>query len=175
MASKQNTLEVTSFSMNTEGVSGLPAVLREPSHHLFKQFSELHHIAFDAAGETGWASSDLQDLYYTEGVTYHAALHEGVVNAFAITRSVLDEVELLTLAVNPQIQGQGVAQNIMKHVFANMKKNRGRAMYLEVRCDNAAALKVYNNLGFKIVGTRAQYYKIRNGDRVDAYTMQKYF
>ena len=42
-------------------------------------------------------------------------------------------------------------------------------MFLEVRTDNAAAIALYESVGFTRVGVRKRYYRVSGAD---AYTMQ---
>jgi ribosomal-protein-alanine N-acetyltransferase len=63
------------------------------------------------------------------------------------------EREILNLAVHPQWRRRKIASALLKHELA-----RGGAFFLEVRESNLAARKLYESLGFRVIGTRNQYY-----------------
>jgi ribosomal-protein-alanine N-acetyltransferase len=46
----------------------------------------------------------------------------------------------------------------------------GGAVFLEVRTDNAAAIGLYESVGFAAVGLRKRYYRVSGAD---AYTMRR--
>ena len=52
------------------------------------------------------------------------------------------------LAVRPEFQGRGIGQSLLEKVIAYAVENHHCAVTLEVRKDNANALKLYRKLGF---------------------------
>lgn len=77
------------------------------------------------------------------------------------------EYEVHTIAVDPAHQGRGIGRRLLADLldFAG-----GDAVYLEVRTDNAAAIGLYQSVGFEQVGLRKRYYRISGAD---AYTMRR--
>lgn len=90
---------------------------------------------------------------------------------FALTRQVLDEAELLLIAIVPAARGQGLGGRLLDHVIAGCEAAGARNMYLEVRDGNSAALALYKSRGFEVVGRRSGYYRSDNGQLLDALTM----
>lgn len=91
---------------------------------------------------------------------------------FALVRRVLDEAELLLVAVVPEARCAGLGSRLVE-AAANGARLRGcRTLFLEVRDGNPAAL-LYSRNGFIEVGRRTGYYFGSNGGRFDAVTMRR--
>ena len=86
-----------------------------------------------------------------------------------ICRSVVWEVEVLTVGVIPQARRMGLGALLFKKIQSSLA---GRALLLEVAVDNIAALTLYRKLGFKPVGRRSHYYQRSNGATVDALVLR---
>lgn len=68
-----------------------------------------------------------------------------------------DEVEILSIAVDPRFQRKGIATRLFKHV-ENVNP-RLQKIFLELRKSNETAFSFYKNLGFFVYGERKKYYK----------------
>lgn len=77
--------------------------------------------------------------------------------AFAIFSEVLDEMELLYIAVKASHARRGIAEALLSEVFS-LKKNQVEKIHLEVRESNTSAISLYQKLGFIKVGKRKNYY-----------------
>ena len=79
----------------------------------------------------------------------------GRVAGFLVTREVgPGEREILNLAVDPTERHSGVARRLLQDSLANAKG----AWFLEVRASNAAAIRLYESVGFHRTGLRKKYY-----------------
>ncbi|WBU64231.1 ribosomal protein S18-alanine N-acetyltransferase [Paracoccus aerodenitrificans] len=92
-------------------------------------------------------------------------------HGFAMGRLVLDEVELMTIAVRPSERGRHIGTELLKSFEAEARKKAARTGFLEVAFDNIAALTLYRNAGWTEAGRRRDYY----GSGVDAIIMQRSF
>ena len=70
-----------------------------------------------------------------------------------------DEGEIADIAVDPVTRRAGVGGVLLSRVEAEMARCGVRALYLEVRESNAAALGLYRGRGFEAVGRRRGYYR----------------
>ena len=70
---------------------------------------------------------------------------------FIVTRDLAGEVEVLNLATAPENRRQGVATTLIDSIDSE-------DIFLEVRESNVVARKLYEKLGFIVVGTRPEYY-----------------
>lgn len=101
--------------------------------------------------------------------------HNGVVQAYCFISQVLDQAELLNIAVDPACQGQGIARRLMQHFMAELPRPLTE-VFLEVRESNAAAIALYDSLGFNEIGRRENYYPAAGKrGREDALLMAHHF
>jgi ribosomal-protein-alanine N-acetyltransferase len=88
---------------------------------------------------------------------------------FALSRHVLDEEELLLIAVRPECRRRGIGETLIRLLFEAARSRGIRRIYLEMRRGNPA-LHLYRKLGFEPIGERPNYYRTANGERIDAIT-----
>jgi ribosomal-protein-alanine acetyltransferase len=74
-------------------------------------------------------------------------------------RVVLDEMEILELAVHPAWRRRGLARALLEIAFRRAAAAGVRTALLEVRAGNLEALRLYESLGFTREGLRRQYYR----------------
>lgn len=70
-----------------------------------------------------------------------------------------DEGEVADIAVDPAARRAGVGDTLLERVEEEMGRCGVRALYLEVRESNLAALGLYQARGFEAVGRRRAYYR----------------
>lgn len=80
-----------------------------------------------------------------------------------------DEAELGNLAVRPGRRGRGIGRTLLSRVLEEAALRGARAVFLEVRESNAVARHLYEAFGFRIVGSRPDYYA---SPREDALVMR---
>ena len=88
--------------------------------------------------------------------------------AFVLFRQTVDEAEILTLATTPSERRKGFGTSLMKFLIAALRSAKVKTLVLEVATNNAAALALYRQMGFKPAGRRKAYYDNRDGSRTDA-------
>lgn len=93
------------------------------------------------------------------------------VAGFLMLRHAVDEVELITIAVDRKWRGKGVGRALLRAALADLMMTPARRMFLEVAEDNTPALKLYRGEGFAEVGRRAGYYPRPDGTPATALVM----
>jgi ribosomal-protein-alanine N-acetyltransferase len=88
--------------------------------------------------------------------------------AFAIFWVVADEVHVLNVATHVASRRRGFGRRLMDEVLATGRARACMLATLEVRRSNAAAIALYESLGFRVVGMRPSYY---SDNREDAAVM----
>jgi [ribosomal protein S18]-alanine N-acetyltransferase len=94
------------------------------------------------------------------GVSYGYVLQtpDWGVAAFCTIWLVADEIHINNIAVKPECRGRGLGRALLEFVFRLGAGLGARRATLEVRRSNAAALKLYENMGFTVGGVRRNYY-----------------
>jgi ribosomal-protein-alanine N-acetyltransferase len=96
---------------------------------------------------------------------------DGQMAGFDITHIVLDEATLFNITIHQQWQRCGFCLCLL-HVLIEQLTSRGVVtLWLEVRASNAAAIALYDDLGFNQVTLRHNYYHSANGHE-DAIVME---
>ena len=106
--------------------------------------------------------------------TYQSTVIEedGKVIGFCILQPVLDEANLLLMAVDPDFQGKGYGYKLLEESI-NLLKNSPVQIFLEVRESNVAAIALYEKAGFHQIDLRKNYYPNPDGSREHAVIMVK--
>jgi [ribosomal protein S18]-alanine N-acetyltransferase len=92
---------------------------------------------------------------------------------FVLSRIVVDEAEILTVAIAAAARGKGHARPLLSQHLDALARIGARIVHLEVEEMNLPALSVYRALGFQEVGRRAGYYLKTDGTRAAALTMSR--
>ena len=77
---------------------------------------------------------------------------------YAGSQTVLDETDMMNLAVSPDYRRRGVAKALVAALSRALYERGSRSLALEVRASNEAAIALYAALGFRQVGRRPNYY-----------------
>jgi [ribosomal protein S18]-alanine N-acetyltransferase len=132
----------------------------------------LHGEAFRALGERGWSWQDLAGLLASPGAGGFLLDDAGACVGLAICRIVLDEAELLTIAVRPAHRRTGAGRALLLAVVERARGSGAKQLFLEVGADNPAALALYAAAGFQPVGGRRAYYPRGQRPAADAIVMR---
>ena len=116
----------------------------------------LHATAFAAP----WSEGEFADLLAQPGV-FAVVEPDG----FILIRRVLDEAEILTLAVRPAARRAGLGGRLAGQAAVRAARGGASRLFLEVAEDNAAARALYDRAGFRLIGRRRGYYA---GGKTDA-------
>lgn len=127
--------------------------------------------AFDPRFGEAWTPSQVTGVLAMPGVWLTIAEADGESAGFAMTRAVLDEAELLLLAVRPSMRRRGVGRQLLRSAMAEARIRSVVRMHLEVRAGNDA-IELYRLAGFDKIGERRDYYRGRNDKLFDAQTFQ---
>ena len=83
---------------------------------------------------------------------------------------VLDEAEILTVAIDPELQRQGLGRALMVYAQAEWHRRQVQRAFLEVRRQNQAARSLYTRMGWTETGVRRNYY--RDGEDAVLYLLE---
>ena len=86
------------------------------------------------------------------------------------SQTVMDESDMMNVAVHPDYRKQGIATALILGLVEELRKRGSRSLTLEVRASNETAISVYSKLDFQEVGRRKNYYR---NPREDALILRK--
>ena len=116
------------------------------------------------APETWWA-----ELAGRPRRSYVVQEQDGRVVGYAGVDLGGEVADVMTMAVAPSAQGQGLGRRLLDELVARAQADHAAYLMLEVREDNAPARKLYDTRGFELLTVRRRYYQ--PGD-VDAHVMR---
>ena len=137
----------------TFGEEGIPFTVEQESKFLEKMYESTSSVIFVAMdGDT-----IVGDISF-DGSPKERLKHRGTIG----------------LSVVRDCWHKGIGSALMEQALDFAKNVAGaEVVALDVRCDNARAISLYEKFGFKITGTIPAMMKI-NGEFIDCYTMTKY-
>ena len=100
------------------------------------------------------------------------AEEDGVVAGYVGSQTVIDESDMMNIAVHPDHRRKGIAEALVMELVEALKKRESQCLTLEVRASNEPAKALYEKLGFEQVGLRKNYYR---NPKEDALILRKEF
>ena len=125
------------------------------------QMAAIHRACFTTPRP--WTSAEFTALLSSQHCFCSAAPQ-----GFALGRAVAGEAELLTLAVLPAVQGQGIGRDLVAAFLEAARLRGSETAFLEVAETNAVAIHLYLKSGFVQNGRRPNYYHHPDGIAVAA-------
>lgn len=129
--------------------------------------SLIHSACFDR----GWSQKEFEDLFQRRNAVCQGQMIGEDWVSFSILVPMLDEMELLSIAVLPNQRGQKLGAALLGHQISILKSRNVRRLLLEVAEDNVSAKALYTQLGFATDGRRPKYYRRSEGAAIDAILM----
>ena len=86
------------------------------------------------------------------------------------SQTVMDESDMMNVAVHPDYRKQGIATALIVGLVEELRNRGSRCLTLEVRASNETSISVYRKLEFQEVGRRKNYYR---NPREDALILRK--
>lgn len=98
------------------------------------------------------------------------AVEDDAVLGYIGSQTVLDESDMMNVAVSPAHRRKGIAEALVLALADALREKGSVKLTLEVRASNAPAITLYEKLDFKPIGLRKNYYR---NPKEDALIMQK--
>jgi ribosomal-protein-alanine N-acetyltransferase len=127
----------------------------------------VHALSFARA----WDAYEFERLLADRAIVADGLFVGHQAMGFALSRVVLDEAEVLTVAITPEARGRGYSRPLLAGHLDALIRVGVRLVHLEVEEGNRAALALYRGLGFEEVGRREGYYRKPDGTSAAALTM----
>lgn len=141
------------------------------------QIMEVMQVAFDPQWGEAWNTRQVSDallMPHTHAIVWNDDRRawqdgDGPAAGFVLSRHAADEEELLLIAVRPEARGRGIGRALIGELFRHAKARGANRVFLEMRSNNPAR-RLYREVGFEPIGERRDYYRMANGERLDAIT-----
>lgn len=134
--------------------------LRAASHGDLAELAALEVSSFGGP----WSKSALAGELDKESTRCWLALDDEHAVGYACFTLLMDEAELLRLAVLPERRRGGVGRHLLEGGLKSLASEGCSVCHLEVRADNVGARGLYESLGFTVGGRRTNYYRGAAGD-----------
>ena len=133
------------------------------------------HVAAVAALEKicfadPWSERSVASELDNKLALWLVAVDGGAVAGYVGSQTVLDETDMMNVAVYPDYRRQGIAEKLIQELVVRLRSLGSRCLTLEVRASNGPAIALYEKLGFTQVGLRKNYYR---NPREDALILRK--
>ena len=132
------------------------------------QIAEMEKLCFSDP----WSEKSVASELNNRLSLWLVALDGDTVAGYVGSQSVLDEADMMNIAVHPDYRRQGIGRDLVLALAEALQKKGIRGLMLEVRQSNAPAIALYEQLGFQQVGLRPNYYR---NPKENALILKKFF
>ena len=135
---------------------------------LSEQFAKIHSQSFNQKN-LKYSSEFILSLLKNPNISYIYKKNKG----FCIFSCNEKEAEIITMAILPKYQNQGIGFLILTELEGILSEINCNNVFLEVASNNLIAIHLYDKLGLKSFGIRKNYYSISKNNKVNAILMKK--
>ena len=140
-------------------------IIQMTSAHI-SSIAELEKICFSDPWSENSVASELKNPLSLWLVAVEGDRLAGYIGS----QSVEGEADVMNVAVHPDFRRRGIAEELCLRLVTILNERNVHNLTLEVRASNAAAIALYEKLGFTLVGRRPNYYR---HPKEDAHIMRK--
>ncbi|MGB2635823.1 MAG: ribosomal protein S18-alanine N-acetyltransferase [Candidatus Acidiferrum sp.] len=108
---------------------------------------------------SNWTIGSLTQAFEQYPSYFLVAAQDEQITGFISGRRILDEGEILNLAVKPSERSAGVGKALVQALLERFGRENVLQVFLEVRESNLGAIAFYQGFGFRQVGKRTGYYR----------------
>jgi ribosomal-protein-alanine N-acetyltransferase len=148
---------------------GGSAVVEPAGRHDAAPLAQLHGASF----HRGWGEGEFEAMLSERNTLVQRLRLGRKIIGFAVSRIGADEAEILSIAIDPDHRGRGLSQNLLMTHLAHLAGRGVRTIFLEVEENNQPARKLYERVGFAVVGRRERYYQQAGGEQLNALLMRR--
>ena len=142
-------------------------IITEMTEKHVAQVAELEKICF---GSAAWSENSIASELKNQLSLWLVALDGETVAGYVGSQTVMDESDMMNVAVHPDCRRQGIAEELVNALTDALREKESRCLTLEVRASNEPAQLLYEKLGFSHIGKRPNYYR---NPKEDAYILRK--
>ena len=135
---------------------------------LSEKFAKIHSQSFNQKN-LKYSSEFILSLLKNPNISYIYKKNKG----FCIFSCNEKEAEIITMAILPKYQNQGIGFLILTELEGILSEISCNKVFLEVASNNLIAIHLYDKLGFKSFGIRKNYYSVSENKKINAILMKK--
>lgn len=113
-----------------------------------------------------WSAADFLKMIEKEDARYYVAEEEGVLYGGCGVLLVAGEGNITNVVIAPEYRNKGIGTRLLQYLIEEGYREGLTAYTLEVRVSNAAAVHVYEKLGFVSAGIRPKFYEKPTEDAI---------
>lgn len=106
-----------------------------------------------------WSAKDFLEMIGKEDARYYVAEKDGQLLGGCGVLLIAGEGNITNVVIAPEARNQGIGTGMLRHLMKESEQEGIKAFTLEVRVSNAAAIHVYEKLGFVSEGIRPGFYE----------------
>ncbi len=106
-----------------------------------------------------WSADSFLEMISKEDARYYVAEEDGRLLGGCGVLMIAGEGNITNVAIAPEARNRGIGTALLRHLMAEGDREGLTAYTLEVRVSNAAAIHVYEKLGFVSAGVRPGFYE----------------
>ncbi len=129
-------------------------IIREMLVEDLEQVMEIENRLFSVP----WTKEGYFTLLTREDTLFLTVEEKGRILGYCGVLMVMDEGDVLNVAVRPDRQREGIGYFLMESMIRLTGDLGVRILHLEVRSSNETALRLYERAGFRREGVRKSYY-----------------
>ena len=141
-------------------------ILTEMKPEHVAQIAQLEKLCFSDP----WSERSIASELDNPLACWLVALEGDTVAGYIGSQTVMDETDMMNVAVHPDYRRRGIAEALVTALVEVLRQKGSRCLTLEVRASNEAAKALYEKLGFSQIGRRPKYYR---NPREDALILRK--
>lgn len=134
--------------------------------------ADLQARSYAPTGIRSWSAAEIATLLENPAIRLYVASQDGEIAGFILIGTIIDEIEILSIAVENGMRRRGIASLLVESVANTVISVQPARVILEVAEHNIPAQLLYKSLRFDPVGRREGYYRI-NGQKVAAIVMSR--
>lgn len=106
-----------------------------------------------------WSAESFAQTLDNPNAVMLAAYDDGQLAGYCCMYKVLDEGEIVNVAVAPQFRRKGIAHAMLDVILGDGYSKDLACIFLEVRERNLPAQELYKKMGFEFIGRRKNFYE----------------
>jgi len=105
-----------------------------------------------------WNNNILKEELLNQNTKYIFAKDNDKIIGFAGILITIDSAEIMNIVVRKDERKKGIGKRLLQELISIAKNEKVDNIFLEVNFSNVPAKKLYDNIGFRIIGIRKKYY-----------------